>query len=86
MSNARTGFVSAIGALVGGALGAAAGKYASEARPRYRYANAPMPRRGPSGADVEDAMVVGGAAGAVLGAFIGGTVAGEDPPPQLPAK
>jgi hypothetical protein len=33
---------------------------------------------------MEDAMVVGGATGAVVGAFIGGTVAGEEsPPPQL---
>jgi hypothetical protein len=32
---------------------------------------------------VEDAMVVGGAAGAVVGAFIGGTIAGDDPPKQL---
>ena len=84
MSNAKTGLVSAIGALLGGAIGAAAGKYAIEARPRYRYANAPAPmRRRPGGSEVEDAMVVGAASGAVLGAFIGGTVAGEDPPPQL---
>ena len=89
MSNAKTGLVSAIGALLGGALGAAAGKYAVEARPRYRYANAPPFRRGPGGSEVEDAMVTGGAAGAVFGAFVGGALAGEDPPPptpQLPAK
>jgi len=84
MSNAKTGLVSAIGALLGGALGAAAGKYAVEARPRYRYAEQRPMRRGPGGTEVEDAMVVGAASGAVLGAFIGGTVAGEDPPPQLP--
>lgn len=82
--------MSAIGALLGGAIGAAAGKYAVEARPRYRYAQQPMRpmRRGPGGSEVEDAMVVGAASGAVLGAFIGGTVAGEDPPPatQLPPK
>lgn len=87
MSNAKTGLVSAIGALLGGAIGAAAGKYAVEARPRYRYANAPYNgRRGPGGSEVEDAMVTGGAAGAVFGAFVGGALAGEDPPPQLPPK
>ncbi len=87
MGNAKTGLWSAIGALLGGAAGAAAGKYAVEGRPRYRYAQQPFPRRrGPGGSEVEDAMVVGGAAGAVLGAFIGGTAAGEDTPPQLPAK
>ena len=87
MSNAKTGLFAAIGALLGGAAGAAAGKYTVEARPRYRYANAPMPmRRRPGGSEVEDAMVIGGAAGAVFGAFIGGTAAGEDAPPQLPAK
>jgi hypothetical protein len=88
MSNAKTGLWAAIGALLGGAAGAAAGQYAAESRPRYRYAGQPMPRRrGPGGTEVEDAMVVGGGAGAVLGAFIGGTLAGEDPPtPQLPAK
>ena len=78
MSNAKTGLWSAIGALLGGAAGAAAGKYAVEARPRYRYAG----RGRPGGSEVEDAMVVGGAAGAVLGAFIGGTASGEDPPPR----
>jgi uncharacterized membrane protein YfcA len=86
MSNAKTGLWSAIGALLGGAAGAAAGKYAVEARPRYRYAQQRPMRRSPGGSEVEDAMVVGGAAGAVLGAFIGGTAAGEDPPPQLPSK
>jgi hypothetical protein len=29
-------------------------------------------------------MVIGGATGAVLGAFVGATVAGEDPPPPPP--
>jgi hypothetical protein len=33
--------------------------------------------------ELEDAMVVGGATGAVVGAFLGGTIAGEDPPKQL---
>jgi hypothetical protein len=81
MSNAKTGLWSAIGALLGGAAGAAAGRYAAaDLRPRVRYAAA-------RGDDIEDAMVVGGAAGAVLGAFIGGTVAGEElPPPQLPQQ
>jgi hypothetical protein len=87
MSNAKTGLWSAIGALVFGAAGAYAGKAAVEARPRFRYAYAPGPgRRGPGGSDVEDGMVVGGAAGAVFGAFVGGTLAGEEPPatpPQL---
>lgn len=73
MSSPRTGFWSAVGAVVGGVAGAFAGKYAAEFRPRVRYAS------GSRGADIEDAMVVGGAAGAVVGAFIGGTVAGEEP-------
>jgi hypothetical protein len=30
-------------------------------------------------------MVIGGATGAVVGAFIGGALAGNEPPPQLPA-
>lgn len=81
MSNAKTGLWAAIGALAGGFAGAAAGRYAAEVRPRSRHGY------GPDGADVEDAMVVGGSAGAVLGAFVGGMVAGEDPtPPQLPAR
>jgi uncharacterized membrane protein YfcA len=74
MSNAKTGLLSALGALVGGAAGAAAGHYAAKYRPRARYANAPRAQ------EVEDAMVIGGAAGAVVGAFIGGTVAGDDEP------
>jgi outer membrane lipoprotein SlyB len=66
MSNAKTGLAAAAGALLGGALGAAAGKYT------------------PTRVSKKDAMVVGGAAGATLGAFIGATVAGEEPPPELP--
>lgn len=82
MSNARTGLLSALGAVLGGAAGAAAGHYAAKMRPRARYANA-FKFRG-RGQDIEDAMVVGGATGAVVGAFLGGTIAGEDPaPPQL---
>ncbi len=80
MSNAKTGLASAVGALVGGALGAVAGNYAAKYRPRARYVTF-------RGSSVEDAMVVGGATGAVLGAFIGGTMAGEEsPPPQLPSR
>jgi hypothetical protein len=33
---------------------------------------------------MEDAMVIGGATGAVVGAFVGGTLGSDDPPPQLP--
>lgn len=78
MSNAKTGLASATGALLVGALGAYAGLYASRMRPRARYV-----ADGP-GDQVEDAMVVGGAAGAVVGAFLGGTIFGkEDPPPAL---
>lgn len=80
MSNAKTGLLAAFGAVLGGAAGAAAGKYAAQMRPRVRYANA-RPRFG--GQAIEDAMVVGGATGAVVGAFIGGTIAGEDPTPKL---
>lgn len=87
MSNAATGIWSALGALAGAIAGAAAGKLAVEARPRYRYGAEQRPqRRGPGGTEVEDAMVVGGAAGAVFGAFLGGTLAGEEKsptPPQL---
>lgn len=80
MSNGTTGFWAAAGALLGGIAGAQAGKYAANARPRYQYASAPK------GAEVEDAMVIGGAVGAVLGAFVAGTVAGEETPkPQLTA-
>lgn len=73
MSNAKTGLWSAIGALGGVVAGAAAGRYAAIARPRARHGGV-----GPS--DVEDAMVVGGAMGAVIGAFIAGAATGEDPP------
>lgn len=72
MSSAKTGLWSAFGALLGGAAGAAAGHYAAKARPT-----------GGSVQQVEDAMVVGGASGAVLGAFIGGAFSGEEPK-QLP--
>lgn len=92
MSNAKTGIFSALGALVGGLAGAAAGRYAAESRPRHRYSyGEDRPgRRTPAGSEVEDAMVVGGATGAVVGAFLGGTLAGEPEPaatpqpPQLP--
>lgn len=80
MSNSSTGFWSAVGAVLGGAAGAAAGHYAAQLRPRVRYASESRPRV--LGRDVEDAMVVGGATGAVVGAFIGGAIAGEEPPPK----
>lgn len=77
MSDASTGFWSALGAVVGGAAGATAGYYAEQYRPRARHV-----RR--TSTTVEDAMVVGGATGAVAGAFIGGMLAGNKPtPPQL---
>lgn len=84
MSNSKTGVWSALGSLLGGALGAVAGRYVAESRPRVQYAA----QRG-HGSETEDAMVIGGATGAVLGAFIGGAAAGEDPPqpcPTLPGK
>jgi hypothetical protein len=98
MANPKTGLWSAIGALVGGLAGATTARYIAVTRPRYRYsyneappAPAPERRRGsPIGPEVEDAMVIGGAAGAMLGAFVGGAVAGEEeppvqyPPPQFP--
>lgn len=71
MSNAKTGLWSAVGALLGGAAGAAAGHYAAKARPTGRARTAQQ---------VEDAMVVGGATGAVAGAFIVGALAGEEEP------
>lgn len=83
MSNAKTGIWSALGALVGGLAGAAAGRYAAESRPRNRYAYG---EEQPRGTEVEDAMVVGAGTGAVVGAFLGGTLAGEPeaaPRPQL---
>jgi len=80
MSNAKTGIWSAIGALAGGALGAYTAKYVAETRPRARGGGAHP-------ASIEDAIVVGGAAGAVLGAFVTGAAVGvEDPPPQLAQK
>ena len=85
MSNAKTGLWSALGAIAGGAAGAAAGRYAAMARPAVRYAHAPGSHRPRSrGQAVEDAMVVGGATGAVVGAFLGGTLSGEDEIKQLP--
>lgn len=76
MSSTRTGLWSAFGALLGGAAGVAAGHYAAKARPRYAGGSI-------SGETVEDAMVVGGATGAVVGAFIGGAASGPEPK-QLP--
>jgi hypothetical protein len=78
--SAKTGLWSAFGALVGGAAGAMAGQAAVKYRPRVRYAAQSK------GAEIEDAMVIGGAAGAVLGAFIGGAAGSDDPPPQLPPQ
>lgn len=74
MANAKTGLWSAFGALLGGVAGAAAGHYAATMRPRVRA------ELGIGGADIEDAMVIGGATGAVLGAFIGGAAGGESAP------
>ena len=68
MSDAKTGIWSAVGAVIGGAAGALAGRYAATMRPRVRYAAALR------GVEIEDAMVVGGATGAVVGAFIGGAL------------
>lgn len=76
MSNPKTGLWSAFGALLGGVAGVAAGHYAAKARPRYAGGSV-------SGEAVEDAMVIGGATGAVVGAFIGGAASGPTPP-QLP--
>ena len=76
MSDPKTGLWSAFGALLGGAAGVAAGHYAAKARPRYAGGSV-------SGEAVEDAMVIGGATGAVVGAFIGGA-ASAPKPPQLP--
>ena len=78
MSNAKTGLWSAVGALVGGAIGATAGKYVAQVRPRAAYGGGVGP------GETEDAMVIGGASGAVLGAFIAGASTGEPTPaPQL---
>ena len=78
MSNTKTGLLSALGAVLGGAAGAAAGHYATKSR-GVRYFKS---RRN------VDAVVVGGAAGAVVGAFIGGAVGAEDPAPsrELPPR
>ena len=57
-------------------MGVAAGHYAAKARPRYAGGTV-------TGESVEDAMVIGGATGAVVGAFIGGAASGQAPP-QLP--
>ena len=84
MSNAKTGILSALGAAVGGALGATAGYYAAQYRPTLHYRRR-MNARGDQ--EIEDAMVIGGATGAVVGAFLGGTMGGEPTPPaQLPNK
>lgn len=79
--SAKTGLWSAFGALLGGVAGVAAGHYAATMRPRARYATA-----GRDGASVEDAMVVGGATGAVVGAFLGGAIGAETPPAQSPQQ
>lgn len=79
--NAKTGLWSAFGAVVGGAVGAAAGYAAEQYRPRVRYSAAQKGK----GAVIEDAMVIGGAVGATVGAFIGGAAGSANPPPpQLP--
>jgi len=78
MSNAITGIWSGLGALVGGVAGAYAGRYAAKSRPRHTYGSSPH--------DIEDAMVVGGAAGALVGAFVAATVTSpseEKPAPQV---
>jgi hypothetical protein len=79
VSSAKTGLWSALGALAGGFVGAKAGYYAATTRPRVRYA-------AQRGGNVEDAMVVGGATGAVIGAFVGGALSGESPAPQQPPQ
>jgi hypothetical protein len=77
MSNAATGVWSAFGAILGGVAGAAAAKYAVESRPRGRGTR-------DRASEVEDAMVVGGAAGAVFGSFLAGATMGEAAPaPRL---
>jgi hypothetical protein len=74
MSNAKTGVLSAFGALLGGAAGAFAGRYAVQMRPRTQSS------RRVSYQEVEDAMVIGAGAGSVIGAFVGGTLGGEEAP------
>jgi hypothetical protein len=78
--NNKTGFWSAFGALVGGAIGATTAKYAVQVRPRHSYTGRPP------GTEIEDAMVIGGAAGAMIGAFVGGGASSPkdtSPPKQL---
>jgi len=92
--NTKVGFWSAFGALVGGVVGATSAKYVSEARPRYRYAEKRYAQQKPAGGgrkrigtEIEDAMVIGGSAGALLGAFMGAAASAPEelpPPPQLP--
>lgn len=76
MANSKTGIWAALGAVAGGLAGAQAGKYASQYRPRGYHSTS-------RGHETEDAMVIGGAVGSVIGAFVGGTMAGEDEKPQL---
>lgn len=73
MSSAKTGIWSAFGALTGGLVGAFAGRYAAQIRPRGHAASQ----------EIEDAMVVGGATGSVVGAFVAGAISGETAPAQL---
>jgi hypothetical protein len=83
MSDAKTGLLSALGAVLGGAAGAAAGYAAARYRPSVQVRYAKSFRRS-RGAEIEDAMVIGGASGAVVGAFIGGTLAGSNTPQLKP--
>lgn len=86
MSNANTGLAAALGAVLGGVAGASAGYYAAKYRPRLRYSQSRV-RDTRGSQEIEDAMVIGGGVGATVGAFLGGTLAGEDPPPkQLTGK
>lgn len=82
MANAKTGIWSAIGAVLGGAAGAYAGQLMQQHRPSFRYSRERRVRARTLGQELEDAMVIGGSAGAVVGAFLGGTLAGEDEPPK----
>ena len=75
--NAKTGFWSAFGALVGGTAGAYAGKYAAQMRPRQTMQVS-------RGTEIEDAMVSGGAAGAMVGSFVGAAGAAPEETPRLP--
>lgn len=79
MASARTGVWSALGALVVGAAGALAGREIARAYPDVTYS---LRRR--RGGPVTDAMVAGGAAGAIVGAFIGGALSGDSSPAALP--